>query len=188
MTNRGKRVSSISLHVFCTRAELSSWLYVLCRERQYAGIAFIRESLSGVSLSADILETQSLYRIFLYRTPKEVPRDMRMNDVCARDWGWIDIRPGVLIEGDAGRVLTMTSIEAEDFESVGNHPVKDVKWLKRQMKGELVGGVRGRNTVTGGESTYRNIFYTPGALEELGRGTVWKHTEDDRAVFEPIAP
>ncbi|HEX6087749.1 MAG TPA: hypothetical protein VF266_24670 [Thermoanaerobaculia bacterium] len=80
----------------------------------------------------------------------------------------------------------LTSIEAEDYEKVPARPVKDVQWLKRKLKSELLTGVRGRNTITGGESVYRSIQYTPGAIEELSRGAKWVQDESRRTVFEPL--
>lgn len=182
----GKKLASASLHVFCTREELAGWIDMLSRERSHGVIAFVRESQVGLPGTPETIRSPSLYRVFLYPVPAEVQSQLSMNDVRAREWGWVDVRPGREDRRGSERVLMLTSIEAEDYEKVPARPVKDVQWLKRKLKSELLTGVRGRNTITGGESVYRSIQYTPGAIEELSRGAKWVQDESRRTVFEPL--
>jgi hypothetical protein len=184
MTNpsRSKKLQSVSLHVFCTRSELAGWLVMFCEERKQHGIVFVKESPVALDLTEQRLLADSLYRVFLFPQATSAPENLSMNDVRARPWGWIDVRPGREVE----KTITLTSIEAEDFEGVAVQPVREVRWLKRRLKSVLISGVRGRNTETGGESVYPNMSYSPGALNEFRRGTTWKHDASDRAVFEPV--
>jgi hypothetical protein len=178
-----------SLYVFCTPEELVAWIRRLCRVHGLAAIVFRDSAKSGLVIEAPeaIAAHANMYRMFLYPPAVRPTSPLTMNDIRARDWGWVDVRPGRLIEGRPNAILTRSEIHGEDFAHEPVHPAKYIRWLKRQLKGEITAGVTGKNTVTGGESTYRDISYSREAARLHQSGVRWKQFVDDNGLFEPAA-
>ena len=65
---------------------------------------------------------------------------------------------------------------------------KALNWLRARIKKETSTGVKGVNTVTGGESVYHNVHFTSGALEFLkAPSRSWRTFTSDRIVYFPAA-
>lgn len=181
-------MSKASLHVFCCPHELINWIRILCVKKELITISFRDSNEFGViSNSIDNLTLQDdTYRIFLFPKSDISQRQLKMNDVKPREWGWVDVRPGSIKQEGDDKVLLLTEIYGEDIDIEPIHPAKSVRWLKRHIKKSLTAGLKGRNIVTGGESVYRDINYTVCALELYKAGGIWKQFVDGRAIFEPL--
>ncbi len=180
-------MASTSFFVFCTPEEFIGWIRTLCGEKQLGCISFRNTGAFGWGVNSpnELLLYSDTYRMFLYPKSDAPQKPLTMNDIKARDWGWVDVRPGQLREENAYKILTYSEIHGEDFESEPVHPAKYVRWLKRHLKGIINTGVRGKNMKTGGESTYRDIYYTSCAYELYCSGVVWKQFLDGNVIFEP---
>lgn len=179
-----------SIYVFCVRAELGRWLGYLAEKWRLEFLSFQPDrSMPAVFDRQPIAIESETFRIF--GLPSDSNRIVTSSsDVRAREWGWLDIRPGgIRALKDGSAVLAISEIHGEDFEEEPVHPARFVKWLKRELRkrGEITYGVEGRNVVTGGTDTYRDLAYTPKALDAFREGTKWKQDPYDRVVFEPIA-
>ena len=141
----------------------------------------------GEFASARTFELRSdIYQVFLFSQEQEPPRDLTLNDVDQRGWGWVNIRPGALRDTNTGPALLYSEIHGERCASESCNPDKWVQWLKRQIKKEARVGVVGRNVVYGGEYMYKDIWYTDKAKELFDAGVLWKQFIDDNGVFEPV--
>jgi hypothetical protein len=180
-------MASSTLSVFLLPNELLAWLRLLCRENGLAWVVFRSGAdcgeLSDIHRQVDLVGDE--FRIFLFPESSSPSKSLPMNDVRARDWGWVDVRPGHIAPGEEGPILTLTDIAGEDFDTEEVHPARFVKWLKRRLKAELKFGVRGINLINQGESSYSDIGFSREAEEFVHAGGVWKQFVDGNAVFLP---
>jgi|GEM_PF-2269172 len=107
-------MSSASLHIFCCPHELKNWIETLCVEKRLVAISFYRSKEFGVVFdSIDNFALQDdLHRMFLFPKSDIPQKQLKMNDVKARKWGWVDIRPGGIKEEGADKVLLLTVRQA----------------------------------------------------------------------------
>jgi len=120
-------------------------------------------------------------RVFLF--PQSAKRKQRVSvgDVKSRRWGWVDCIVGGLEERDGVRVLTQSSISAEDFDVESVHPVRFVRSLKRHVAKSTRCGVR----AVGSEFVYKSYRYTEAATQLAREGVVWKQLAGSTSAFEP---
>lgn len=181
-----------SLRVFCTLEELEGWIQLLRGKWDLACLSFTGSRGRGElhDESGQLVLNKETYRVFLFpvdsQGPEHIP--LEMNSVKARDWGWVDVRPGPLVAGDSSQRLLLSEIHGEDFEFESVHPARFVRWLRRKLKSRdlLTYGVIGRNPTIGGEAGYQDIAYTEGALDLHKKGAEWAQFPDGRVVFDPI--
>ena len=182
-------MASASLLVFCTEDELVSWLRALCEAKEL-GCAIFRDSIDSailVEAPEQIEPYEDIYRMFLYPRTARPDSPLSMNDVEARQWGWVDVRPGHLHKVNSSRVLTLSEVHGEDSDLETIHPSRFVRWIKRHARDVLTAGVRARNEAAdGGGSVYRNIQHTEAGLRLYRSGVIWKQFPDGRVIFEPL--
>lgn len=170
--------------IFSSEEELSEWLMALSGEKCLVGIVFSGRDGRVSEFNGHL--TSEPYRAFFYPASLAHSSIRSLNDVRAREWGWLDVRPGgVRVVGD-NRILLMTTIAADDSPNAKSKPSGYVRWLKRHTAKRVHRGVVGRNVNTQAEATYGDIYYTTEALNEFNRGTFWKQNETDRIVFFPM--
>ena len=129
------------------------------------------------------LADESASRLFLVPpedgwSPSATPRP--------REQGWVDIAFGRIAPKGSKRVLTMTTLQAEDRSGVIFKPESWLRAARKSLKPCVTFGVKGINIVHGGTSDYQRIGYSLGALELREEGAVWKQYPDDNSVFEPL--
>ena len=181
-------MKSASIFIFCAPEEITVWTRLLCSEKHLGAIEFRdSEDFGGITLSAeDINFHEDTYRTFLFPVDRPPKTNLSMNDVRAREWGWIDIRPGCLSDEDGGPVLLISEFHGENFDFESVHPVRYVSWLKRKIAGESTAGVVGKNVSTNGQSLYHDIRYTERARILSQSGVAWKQFLNGVVIFEPL--
>ncbi|MFL5735579.1 MAG: hypothetical protein ACJ78Q_20675 [Chloroflexia bacterium] len=188
MLDYGKKLSAASFRVFCTPDELLEWVKTLCKEKDRGCITFTSSAKYGIIQSSRdkiVLYDDIFSRMFLYSSTAQPSNSLTMNDVQSRAWGWVDIEPGRLREGDTTKVLTFTTIVGEDFENEPVHPAKYVRWLKGRLKDKRKCGVVGKHVTLGDPFYYHDICYTPNALQLYKAGVTWKQDPTYNVIFEP---
>lgn len=103
-----------------------------------------------------------------------------------RERGWVDVAPGQLVGSDSGRILTLSTLQAEDRADLPFKPAAWIRKLRRKLSNSFVFGVRGTNVVFGGSHDYRDIGYSPKALELYQEGVLWKQFPSDNSEFAPL--
>jgi hypothetical protein len=180
-------LNSISLSIFCTPDEFSNWLRQLCAEENLSCAQF-RDSASFATIfetAEEIVISPDTHRMFLYPPSFPPASRLTMNDVRSREWGWVDIRPGHLVDAKPSPILTLSEVGAEDFAHEPIRPSRYVRRLKRAIREEVVKGLVGRSVLTSAASAYRNIVYSMDALALYNSGVVWKQFIDGNVIFEP---
>jgi hypothetical protein len=176
------------LDIFCTPAEQCEWMELLCHAYDLTCLSYDSDLDQACLLGGDLSSLQGGdgERAFLLPRGTEREKALAFERIEPRRWGWIDVTLARIIEKRGKRMLTLAQIVAEDYEIEPVHPERYVRWLKRQLKPALGRGVKGRNPATGGESEYRNIYYTDGATSLLHSGIQWRHSSNTLAEFEPL--
>ena len=100
--------------------------------------------------------------------------------------GWIEIKPGHLVEHTGAKMLQLTEINTTDSEDKLICLCKAINWLKRQIKTNEFSGVTGRNIIYGGETIYPHIFYTHQAKSLFYDKVIWKQDFLFNSVYEPF--
>lgn len=180
-------MASSSLTLFCAPEELVAWLKLLAEHFQLGILVFTLQIDHGIVVRPDDLTSlaENSFRVFLYPKGSKNFEGMQLNDVQSRAWGWVDVRLGSIIKKDGQYVLTMTQINAEDFDAESIHPSRFIKWLKHKIKDQVTFGVVGHNLVTGGSSRYKAIGFTQKAKVLADAGTTWKQSITNRSEFLP---
>jgi hypothetical protein len=177
-----------SIQIFCTLDEMSRWLRMLCSHHKLASLTFRTSTQYGVLLqdcsSIDI--SGDTYAVFLFPGYAAPTTLLTMNEVEARNWGWIYVQPGKLIRQNHQNILLLTDIIGEDFEVESIHPGKYVQWLRRKIKGKCYRGVKIKSEDAPGERIIRDIWYSEQALALYRSGSVWKQFVDGKAFFIPV--
>jgi hypothetical protein len=101
--------------------------------------------------------------------------------------GWVDVTLGKLLEYGGRKILTLSTLQAEDRKDLSFKPASWLRGLKKGLVPPMEFGVRGTNVVHGGSDEYRDMGYSPGALQLRRQGVVWKQYPSDNAEFEPLA-
>lgn len=175
-----------SLYVFCVQDELRRWLRALGEKWRFDFLHFDSTSQPVLIGASELSIDERTLRVFGFPSSAAHPVE-KLNEVKARDWGWIDIRPGGLRATGNDRTLLVSEIHAEDFPEDPVHPARFVQWLKKELRRnhEIEYGVSGKNQVTGGSATYRDLAYSRGAVLMLQGGALWKQDPRDRVLFAP---
>ncbi|HEX4965399.1 MAG TPA: hypothetical protein VF173_31605 [Thermoanaerobaculia bacterium] len=98
-----------------------------------------------------------------------------------RDLGWIQVIPGELVTLEGARALIMSTVAGEASS-------KRMRSLRRRFAKSFKSGVEGRNVKFGGSHVYKEIRYSPGALDLFEQGVCWKQFHDGHVQFRPAAP
>lgn len=178
------------IQVFCTNEELSQWLQLLYETHRFASLTFrwsMKPRIGELALSnSDLNIREDVVRIFLFPQAHSPTKPLTMNEVQARRWGWLDVRPGHLVNQFDKRILLLSQIHGEDFDIEPVHPAKYVHWLRRRIKGETYLGVKIKSEDTPGDRLVRDIRYSKQALTLHRSGVVWKQFVDARTFFVPV--
>lgn len=175
-----------SMYVFCDRPQLRDWVVELAQNKGLR-IASFGDGDVGDFVSIDEFSLRDdVYRVFLFPQSENPGSRLTLNDVKAREWGWVDVRPGGVRKGNSETVLLYSEIHGEKCERDQCNPDKWVQWLEKRLKVQVQIGVTGRNIVHGGESKYDNIWFTDRAKELFDDGMVWKQFVDGNVTFEPL--
>jgi hypothetical protein len=83
-------------------------------------------------------------------------------------------------------VLLESEIAGEKNHTGSDDPVRCLQWLKRRIQRNAHRGVRGRNVVHGGASTYPSIWYTARARELFESSVRWNQYPNTNSEFEPL--
>ncbi len=182
-------MKSARISIFCLRQELAAWLQRLMEEKGLGALLYLRsegsarlvQTKDGLSLPDDV------YIAFLAPTSELAERrPLKLNDAEPRIWGWLDLRPGAIFTEPPPGIVGLTQIVGEDFGGHSGRTIKWVKLLRRKLSGVVHRGVTGENIKYGGQSEYKNIAYSDGALQFLESGGKWKDGPTDNAEFYPL--
>lgn len=181
-------MKSASIRIFCTPAELSNWLKILCTRRRLGSVTFQSSRYTGTvtSVSADIKIMEDTYAVFLFPSDLPPSSSLTLNEVNARQNGWITIQPGRLLCQDEQKILLLSQVTGEDFGLGSVDPVQTVRWLQKYIGSESKTGVIGVNMDNNGQSTYRYLRYTERAEQLRRSGTLWKQFMDGKVTFFPF--
>lgn len=180
-------VSSAKITAYCTRADLQGWLVSLMTAHRLLAlpIAYGESSPPVVSDPSSLTLTPNINRVFLFPATAKTKRPIQgIGDVKARRWGWVDCEVGDVKERDGVRVLTKSSITAEDSDVEKVHPARFVRALKRRLAKCTKRGVR----AVGTDVVYKSLLYTDAAVQLARAGVPWKHSLTSRSSFEPNDP
>ena len=128
-------------------------------------------------------------RIVLLPPADASAADVPAGQVPSLERGWLEARPGAHVRGDAGETLLVSELLAPTRPVSPNRPADWLRWLKRRVRADGVrAGVRRRDELHGGDSVYRDIRYSRGALDPFRAGTTWRPSAHGNVVFVPIDP
>jgi len=161
---------------------------MLSLEKELGQIYFQNSARHGhIILEPSEMElSSSMSHLFLFSKARTPMASLTKDDIKPKAWGWITVRLGQFLVKSDEVVLLFSEITSEDHKDAPIKPVQYVRWLRKLMLEEAYAGVIGRNINNGGQSDYRNLHYSPEALEMLETGTVWKQFVDGAIVFEPL--
>jgi hypothetical protein len=182
---------SSSLSIFCTLSELAAWLSQIMQEEDFIALRFPRDGDLSVAVApqAELGLDGNTLRVFLLPADTAPPHSLHWNDVRPREWSWVDIAPGgTARSGEQCLLLTAIAFEKADGSPAAERAAKAFRKLRKLVQAEATAGVLGRNVVTGGEATYRDIWHSRGAREALESGVSWKQQATGNAVFVPAKP
>lgn len=167
---------------------MSKWLRMLCAHSKLASLAFRTSVKHGQLLqdSSMLVISEDVYSVFLFPQDVMPTTALTMNEIQARGWGWVYVRPGQIIRRDKQSILLLSDIHGEDFDVEPIHPAKYVHWLRRKIKNETYVGVKIKSEEGPGERIVRDIRYSEQARELYRSGVVWKQFVDGKAIFTPI--
>lgn len=177
------------LQLFITPDELDAVLKELAVARglracRYEGGMF---SLLATVPPSIFEEGKVMSRLFLF-PPEAACDDQAQERRRPREMGWIDVTPGQIVGSGQRRILTISTLQAEDRSGLPFRPASWLRGLRRGFGREYGFGARGTNVVHGGTREYREIGYSPKAVELHRQGVLWKQYPDDNSEFEPLCP
>jgi hypothetical protein len=178
------------LTLLCAPPELTVWLEACMERFDLVPLLFSTSTSPGIiqpegSLPAD----GELSRVVLLPRADAPAGTVPAGQVRSLERGWLEVRPGAHLQHPDGGVLLVSEFLAPTRPASPNTPVAWLRWLKRRVRADGVRvGVRGRDVRHGGESTYRDIRYSPGALRLLGSGVTWRPISHGNVIFEPLDP
>jgi hypothetical protein len=179
---------SLRTSVFCLAPELQIWVLRISRQYKLGALVYSGDAFQDYELiDPSKIEFQSvLRRVFLFPESQSLPVRLAFNTISPKEWGWIDITPGCLISEDGEDVITMTDIcVSSPSESMDRTTWRAARALARCIGEDAKSNLIGRNLITGGESSYRDIWYTGEAEEAFRRGAKLKQDLGSNSVFEP---
>jgi hypothetical protein len=172
--------------IFCDEDELSDWLRELCKHKDL-GILSLAEDETWTVMSPDRRSfCNSSRQFYLFPNQGPTPDSARIEDPRPRERGWITVRPGGIRAINEHLVLLCSDIHGDFCELESGNPEEWIRWLRARLRNHVHCGVRGRNTVTGGESDYKSMFYTDRAVAIIAEGGRWKQFPGGNSAFEPL--
>lgn len=182
-----------TLQIFMTLKELDETIQSFVNQHNLTGILRTRRGYRLYSMTEQPLDFLSRHEnvvvIYLYPNNIPLPTPLAEETFLPRQIGAVKIIPGGLIKSGDVEVLLLTSFSAEDRQGLAFKPATWLRQLKKRVQGEKMVsfGVKGVNTVFGGEDTYKDIGYSTSAMELYRRGVIWKQYRDDNGEFSPIS-
>jgi hypothetical protein len=177
------------LIAFCTPEEMREWLEELKETRDTAILLFVKSRAKGrvVKPGQPMPSLDDAWRIFVMPAAEAAVRVMDMEDVRARERGWVDVAPPVRKTANGKPLLLMAAIQGDDASSGTKFASREVKWLKRHLSESLHSPVEAVDVVTGGAETYRDIRFSDGAAAAHREGVEWRQFPKGNVVFRPAA-
>lgn len=181
------------LQVFITLEELDEAIQSFAILRKLAGVLRTQTGYGPYSMtehpSEFLTRRKDVIGVYLHLADMPLPVPLSDETFLPRQLGAIQIIPGGLIKNGNAEVLLLTSFSAENRQGLACKPATWLRQLKKRVQDErgISFGVKGVNTVFGGEDTYNDIGYSTSAMELYRRGVVWKQYRDDNGEFFPIS-
>ena len=178
-----------ALQMFVTVDELTQIIRSFAHRRGLSGVVQTTEGYQRFDpkvMPSDLVSQRSVEKIYLFPHEQGEERPLTEEAVQPRNWGWIDIWPGRLMERKDQRILIMTTIQAVDSQYL---PFKPATWLRRLRKDLsylLTFGVKGINVIYGSQHVYADTGYSQEALHLHYIGVRWKQFEDGNVEFIPL--
>ena len=180
-------MTSMRISVFCLSSELQDWIREIGGQYGLSALAYHGDRLQEYEIfDPGKVHFQSNWRrVFLLPKSQHIPDELAFNEISPAHWGWIDITPGGLVEKNGEMIVLMTDMSVTSLAGdVGRSTWKAAKALSRAIKEGARNDVRGRNLVTGGQSNYRNIWFTCGAEKAFRSGIKFRQNANFNVVFE----
>jgi hypothetical protein len=182
-------MATAKLIVFCTPEELGQWLEEMKETRDAAVLWFVKSRDLGevVKPRESLPPLHDAWRIFLLPASAAPDGGVELEDVRARERGWVDVKPPVRARADGRSLLLMASIQGDDASSGTSFASKQVRWLKRHLKASLRGPVEAVDVVTDAAEIYKDIYFTDAAADEHREGAEWRQFPKGNVVFRPAS-
>ncbi|MCZ8865522.1 hypothetical protein OM361_08145 [Escherichia albertii] len=179
-------MATARINVFCTTEELSNWLAIIVSKYQLHSIWFTLQDDYSKQLNILTEKIPAVaHRIYLMPYNKFNNRKIKFSSI-GRCCGWIEIKPGHLVEYNGEKILQLTEISTTDSEDKLIFLCKAINWLKRQIKTNEFSGVIGKNIVYGRENIYPHILYTYQAKSLFYDKVIWKQDLLFNSVYKPL--
>ena len=186
MKEKETKTTSVSLSLFATPHELADYIRIMVKKYDLEIFFYVLSEdkliIGEVNDLESIIPTSE--RIFLCPIG-QAKNNFTMNDISPRESGWIDIRPGKLLEIDGIKMLTLTQIDGETSKKGEEKAPISIKWLKRQIKSDVIFGVYGFVSTGASGSYYKDIGYTQEAVSLFDSGVIWKQNPTFKPFFRP---
>lgn len=179
-----------TLQLFMTLEELDNLMQDFMAQHDLLGILQTQTGYRlAEKLSEALVRHDDTSNIFLFPRNKPLPNPLSEQTFQPRRIGAIQLRLGGLKGSKDTEILLLTSISAEDEHDLSFKPAAWLRQLKKrvQTEGTFIFGAVGKNTVFGGEDTYKDIGYSSLALRLHQQGILWKQYADDNSVFSPLS-
>src|SRR5579871_748651 len=176
-----------ALRIFITEAETGQILRDLAARHNLWGCLQIegRYEWYDPVENAESIRRKGVSKAYLLpKTPGE-QIDLSAETVQPRILGWIDVWPGRLLQKAEIRILTMTTIQAENRKGLSFKPANWLRDLKQKLDPVLSYGVVGLNIVSGGKYIYSDVGYSSEALKLFQQGVHWKQFEIGNTEYYP---
>lgn len=178
-------MASAKLIVFCTPEEMHDWLEAVRIERGTAFVVFVGSGKGSVVGGGESLPALGdVERVFILPSKDAPQKAIELEDVRARERGWVDVRPPRRIAGKVPMLL-MGQVHGEDASSGTTFASNGVKWLRKRIANALMSPVEGVNVVTDGTDVYSSMYYTEGAKAEFEEGVEWRQFPKGNVIFRP---
>lgn len=171
------------LQLFVLPEELDSFLGDFAQDKGLLGCYCRNNGFALAEKGFSILEGGRVVSALFLLSPGQWSPNPR-----PRDLGWLHIRPGELLSQGDARILTLSYVAGEDRKSLNLRPSRWTQALRRRLAKTFGFGAEGKNTKFGGSHVYKDIGYSPGALELYEEGVQWKQFPDGNVEFNPASP
>ena len=181
-------MATARINVFCTNEELSNWLAIVASKYKLHSIWFTLQDEYSKQLNVLTEKIPAVaHRIYLMPSIKPNNRRIKFSSID-RYCGWIEIKPGHLVEYNGEKILQLTEINTTDSKDKLICLCKVIHWLKRQIIANEFSGVTGKNIIYGGETIYPHNLYTHQAKSLFHDKVIWKQDLLFNSVYEPFLP
>lgn len=139
-------MATARINVFCTNEELSNWLAIVASKYKLHSIWFTLQDEYSKQLNVLTEKIPAVaHRIYLMPSIKPNNRRIKFSSID-RYCGWIEIKPGHLVEYNGEKILQLTEINTTDSKDKLICLCKVIHWLKRQIIANEFSGVTERTS------------------------------------------